>query len=97
MIVFSPEVLMENLNRDVLYRSRWKLKNDGERFLSYMLSDKKILSAIVPRAVYGYFSVSREWPGMNENDTFTGDFRIDSVPRIERYFRSEKEDKDILP
>ncbi len=97
VIVFPAEVLMENLNRSVLYRSRWKLKNDGEQFLSHMLSDKKFLSAIEPRAVYGYFPASRIRSGLNINDTSGGDFRGDGASRREKYFCSEKEDKNILP
>lgn len=93
----AAEVLFDNLNRKLLYRSRWKTSGNGPELLSHLLEDKNIFAAIKARAVYGYFPVFRKAEDLCVNDRFSWPFSGIKNQNIIEHFSDDQQSPGLLP
>lgn len=93
----SAETLIDRLNRDVLFRSRWKSAGNGTELLAHLFEDGRVLSAVRARAVYGYFPAGRTAGGLWVNDRYDWPFPILKGKRYSESFPSREERAGVLP
>jgi 5-methyltetrahydrofolate--homocysteine methyltransferase len=93
----EAEVLLEALDKDVLYKSRWKLNDKGDSWLEYLMKDENIVPALQARAVWGYFNAYREKEGLYLADGIYWSFPQVRSRRLSDAFPSREEGGGILP
>lgn len=97
VLEITAEKLFNNLNRKLLYKSRWKTSGNGPELLSHLLEDKSIFAAIRARAVYGYFPVFRKAEGLCVNERFFWPFARIKKQNIMERFSDDPQSPGILP
>lgn len=94
---FTINEVMENLNMQVLFKSRWKMAKGGEEMLSDLLDDERILSSMKPQTVYGYFPVYREEHRLILNDSIIWEFPKLKGQYLSDHFKTKNEGSDFIP
>lgn len=94
---FSIEEIMDKLDIQVLFRSRWKMSNGGEGMLKDLLEDERILLSLRPQAVYGYFPIYRHETHLIVNDTYIWEFPTVKGKNISDHFHTKEEGGDFIP
>ena len=98
LLSFTGEEIIKHINKKVLFRSRWKMQEGGEDFLTDILNNKEIMDAIHPRALYGYFPANREAGGvLSVNQSIQWKFPLVNGVRLSDYFRFKKSGEDFIP
>jgi 5-methyltetrahydrofolate--homocysteine methyltransferase len=97
VITYSIDEVIENLNMQVLYKSRWKMGRGGEAMLNYFLEDERILASMHPQALYGYFPVSRQGNALILENDICWDFPEVRGKRLSDYFNTQEEGEDFIP
>ncbi len=94
---FNIDDIMDKLDYKVLFRSRWKMARGGEEMLADLLEDKRILTSMKPRGVYGYFPVYRKDDKLILVDSVAWSFPDVKGKNITEYFKTLEEGGDIIP
>ena len=94
---FTINEIMENLNMQVLFKSRWKMARGGEEMLADLLDDERILGSIDPKAIYGYFPAYRDEHRLIVCDEIIWEFPELKGKIISEYFKTKEEGGDIIP
>ena len=94
---FTIDKVMENLDMQVLFRSRWKMGNGGEEMFKDLLEDERILMSMNPAAVYGYFPVYRDGSALILNENIRWEFPELKGKIISENFKTKEEGGDIIP
>lgn len=89
--------IIKSLDLQVLFRSRWKMGRGGEEMLADLLEDKRILSSMRPRGVYGYFPAERQGNKLLLAGQFEWEFPELKGRVLSEYFKSKDEDGDFIP
>jgi 5-methyltetrahydrofolate--homocysteine methyltransferase len=97
VLEFSIEEIMNKLDMQVLFRSRWKMGNGGEEMLKDLLEDERILSSMRPVAVYGYFPVYRDGADLILNNDVRWEFPELKGKIISEYYKTKEEGGDFIP
>ena len=96
IVEFPIDDVFRNLDKQVLFKSRWKMPKGGEEMLSDFLEDKRILSYMKAQAIYGYFPVYRD------NHSLVIDNQIWEFPelkgkRLSDHFECKDDGGDFIP
>ncbi|MEA2077179.1 MAG: vitamin B12 dependent-methionine synthase activation domain-containing protein [Candidatus Marinimicrobia bacterium] len=94
---FTVDEVMEKLDMQVLFKSRWKMAKGGEEMLFDLLDDERILSSMEPQAVYGYFPVYREDHHLILNDSIIWEFSELKGEYLSDHFKTKNEGSDFIP
>ena len=97
VIDFTIDEVMEHVDMQVLFKSRWKMGNGGEEMFRHLLEDKRFLRSMKPQAIYGYFPVYSEGNCLIVNHTIRWEFPILKVSCLSDYVPSKESGGDILP
>ncbi|MEA3391461.1 MAG: vitamin B12 dependent-methionine synthase activation domain-containing protein [Candidatus Marinimicrobia bacterium] len=94
---FSIEEIMDKLDMQVLFKSRWKMAKGGEEMLADLLDDERILGFMDPKAMYGYFPAYRDEHRLIVCDEIIWEFPELKGKIISEYFKTKEEGGDIIP
>ena len=94
---FSIDEILNELDIQILYKSRWKMDNGGEEMLKDLLEDERILSSMRPAAVYGYFPVYRDGADLILNNDVRWEFPELKGEIISEYYKTKEEGGDFIP
>ncbi len=94
---FTIDEVLEKLDIQILYKSRWKMGNGGEEMLKDLLEDERILSSMRPAAVYGYFPVYRDGADLILNNDVRWEFPELKGEIISEYYKTKEEGGDFIP
>jgi len=94
---FRIDEVMESLDLNVLFKSRWKMDKGGEDMLSDLLDDDRVLLSMDSKAVYGYIPVSRVDNKLVLIDNSTWEFPELKGKMIPEYFETAEDGGDIIP
>ena len=94
---FTIDEVLEKLDIQILYKSRWKMGNGGEEMLKDLLEDERILSSMRPAAVYGYFPVYRDGADLILNNDVRWKFPELKGKIISEYYKTKEEGGDFIP
>lgn len=83
--------LLMNLDKQILFRARWKTGGNAEQLLQHLLQDPRVLESIRPEAVYGYFPARREATGLLVADRVFWEFPVLKGKRLSERFRNGDE------
>ena len=97
VIELSIEDIMSVLDLDILFRSRWKMGRGGEAMLEELLKDDRILKAMKPKAVYGYFPVYRDDHRLIVNDSIEWEFPEIKGKTLADHFKRKEDGGDMIP
>lgn len=87
----SVDTILEHLNKQILFRARWKTEGNAEQLLQHLLRDPRVLESIRPEAVYGYFPACRKANGLLVADRVYWEFPVLKGKRLSEYFRNAEE------
>ena len=94
---FTIDEVMENLNMQVLFKSRWKMARGGEEMLADLLDDERILGSMDPKAIYGYLPAYRDEHRLIVCDEIIWEFPELKGKIISEYYKTKEEGGDIIP
>ncbi|MCF7832731.1 MAG: hypothetical protein K9N05_04035 [Candidatus Marinimicrobia bacterium] len=94
---FTIDEVMEKLDMQILYKSRWKMGNGGEEMLKDFMEDERILASMRPQAVYGYYPVHREGYDLILNDSIRWEFPKLKGKYISDHYKTKDEGGDFIP
>jgi 5-methyltetrahydrofolate--homocysteine methyltransferase len=97
VINFSISEIMEHLDLQVLFKSRWKMGNGGEEMLQDLLEDTRFLGSMKPQAIYGYFPVYSEGNTLVVDHSIRWEFPYLKGICLSEFFNSKEEGGDIIP
>jgi len=97
VLSFTINEIMENLDMQVLFKSRWKMARGGEEMLADLLDDERILGSMDPKAIYGYFPAYRDEHRLIVCDEIVWKFPELKGKVISEYFKTREEGGDIIP
>jgi len=97
VLCFTINEIMENLNMQVLFKSRWKMARGGEEMLADLLDDERILGSMDPKAIYGYFPAYCNEHRLIVCDEIIWEFPELKGKSISKYFKTKEEGGDIIP
>ncbi len=95
VLEISTEDIFQQLNKQVLFKSRWKMPRGGEEMLADLIDDERIFAYMDPQAIYGYFPVFRK------EKTLVLENAVWEFPEIKSkclvdHFQSKEEGSDII-
>lgn len=97
VIDFSIAEIMENLDMQVLFKSRWKMGNGGEEMFRDLVEDTRFLDSMKPQAIYGYFPVYSEGNTLVVDHSIRWEFPNLKGTCLADFFNSKEMGGDIIP
>ena len=95
ILEFSVKDVFQHLDKQVLFKSRWKMLKGGEEMLTDLLEDERILAYMKPQALYGYFPVYRKESSLVLENTVWNFPKVKSTCLVD-YFYTKDEGGDFI-